>query len=259
MKIKLNCEDCNKTINKMIKIGSKVNIILTSPPYNINRSINTERAKKNRECFYDSYVDKMKDEDYCNFIKDLFIKFNKILKKDGVILWNVSYGNENYNSMWLSLCYILVFTDFCIADTICWKKKTATPNNVSKNKLTRITEFIFVISRKKDFKTFQANKRVKSVSRVGQKFYENIYNFIEAENNDGACDLNKATFSSELVCKLLDIYAKDGDVVYDPFMGTGTTAIGCLLSNRISKVIGSEISEKQVAYSKRRIVEILKR
>lgn len=258
MKIKLNCEDCNITINNMIKKEEKVNLILTSPPYNIGRSTKTDRAVKNRECAYDVYSDNMHDEDYCNFIKDLFIKFDKILYKNGVILWNVSYGNENYNSMWLSLCYILILTDFCIVDTICWKKKSAMPNNVSCNKLTRITEFIFVISRKKDFKTFQCNKKVKSVSRTGQKYYENIFNFIEAKNNDALCKLNQATFSSELVCKLLDIYAKNGDIVYDPFMGTGTTVIGCLKDKRISKVIGSEISEKQVIFSKKRILQFFK-
>ena len=47
-----------------------------------------------------------------------------------------------------------------------------------------------------------------------------MYNYIEAANNDGANKLNKATFSTELVLKLLNMYATKDSVVYDSFMGT---------------------------------------
>lgn len=96
------------------------------------------------------------------------------------------------------------------------EKSSALPNNTSKNKLTRICEFVYVFVRKSELKTFNTNKRVKSVSSRGQSYYENVFNLIEARNNDGSNNLNKATFSSELVLKLLDIYYTGG-VVYDPF------------------------------------------
>ena len=83
--------------------------------------------------------------------------------------------------------------------------------------------------------------------------YENIFNFIEAKNNDGSTKLNKATFSSELVCKLLDIYAKPNSLVYDSFMGTGTTAVACVKSGM--NYVGSEISDKQCDYAEKRIEE----
>ena len=143
-----------------------------------------------------------------------------------------------------------------IADTIIWKKKSALPNNVSHNKLTRITEFVFVICRKDEFKTFNANKKVTKESATGQKYYENVFNFIEAPNNDGSCNVNKATYSSELCEKLLNIYATEKSIVYDPFMGTGTTAIACVKFNGMKNsmvCVGSEISAKQVEYSKERL------
>ena len=71
--------------------------------------------------------------------------------------------------------------------------------------------------------------------------------------------MNKATFSSDLVYSLLDMYATDESIVYDPFMGTGTTAIGALRYNKENgynlKFIGSEISSQQVEFSNNRIVE----
>ena len=54
-----------------------------------------------------------------------------------------------------------------------------------------------------------------------------MYNFIEAPNNDGPCKLNKATYSSDLCVKLLYMYGQADYKVYDPFMGSGTTAIAC--------------------------------
>ena len=56
---------------------------------------------------------------------------------------------------------------------------------------------------------------------------------------------------TELCEKLIKVYTKEGDVVYDPFMGTGTTGIACSNNNR--NFIGSEISEKQVEYSYNRL------
>lgn len=250
-------ENCFDTMKKMESKNFKVNIVLTSPPYNTARCGKTERSINNYENRYDVHFDNMTDDEYASWTKNLFDEFDKILEKNGVILYNISYGSENPNAMWVALEAIRK-TNFMIADVIIWKKKSALPNNVSHNKLTRITEFVFVICRKDEFKTFQANKQVKSVSKTGQKFYENIFNFIEAPNNDGSCKLNKATYSSELVLKLLEIYASENDKIYDPFMGTGTTAIGCMKfyggedkNNLVC--IGSEISEAQVQFAKDRI------
>ena len=132
-----------------------------------------------------------------------------------------------------------------------WKKQSATPNNVSKNKLTRICEFVYIFCRKNEFQTFGTNKQVVNVRETGQDIYENIFNFIEAPNNDESTDLNKATFSSKFVEKLLKIYAKENDVILDTFMGTGTTAIGCINMNM--NFVGFELSEAQCDWANRRI------
>ena len=100
--------------------------------------------------------------------------------------------------------------------------------------------------------TFICNKKVVSVrERTGQKMYENVYNFLEAPNNDGMCKLNRATYSSELCEKLLNLYGKNGMTVYDPFMGTGTTAVAC---KRLGmNYIGSELSPAQTEFANNRI------
>jgi site-specific DNA-methyltransferase (adenine-specific)/modification methylase len=101
-------------------------------------------------------------------------------------------------------------------------------------------------------KTFNCYKKVSKVSPKGQKYYEIVDNFIYAKNNDETTDLNKATYSSEFCVKLLNVYSKEGDVVYDPFMGTGTTGVACKMIGR--NFIGSEISKSQVEHSMKRIL-----
>lgn len=206
---------------------------------------------------YDGYDDAMDNDEYCKWQCNIINKIDEILVKNGVLLYNVSYSNENPDCMWDLLEAIRHNTNFMIADQITWIKKSALPQNVSSNKLTRLTEYIFVLCRKNEYKTYTSNKKVTKQNEKGQKYYENIFNIIKAPNNDGPCNLNKATFSSDMVLELLKIYARPNSVIYDPFMGTGTTGIAVARYGNDCICVGSEISEKQVEYSKERLEKFL--
>jgi site-specific DNA-methyltransferase (adenine-specific)/modification methylase len=256
---KIYNEDCFVTMNHIP--SNSINTIITSPPYNTgkrveywnNKIVNGERVYS-RDKRYDEYLDTKTSQEYINWSIDLFQAYDKILMTDGCILFNISYGNDGEESieiMWLLIAEIIKSTNFTVADCISWKKSAALPNSTSKNKLTRICEFIFVFVRKSEVLTFNTNKSVTTQSNKGQNFYEVFYNFIEAKNNDESNDLNKATFSTELIRKLLLIYTKKNDLIYDSFMGTGTTANACVIEKR--NYLGSEISEKQCAYAEQRL------
>lgn len=205
-------EDCRVTMGQRLPAGC-VDVVLTSPFYNTNmkakggRTILDGKRGSNEVARYDKFVDVMGNDEYRAFTVDLFGGYGKVLKENGVVLYNISYGNENSECLWLTVADIIGRTDFTVADVIVWKKRSALPACLSPNKLTRITEFVFVFCRKGEYKTFYANKRNVSVRGTGQKMYENIFNFIEAANNDGPCNLNGATFSTELCTRLLSIYA----------------------------------------------------
>lgn len=233
--------DCLKILPS---INKKVNVVLTSPPYN------TQRNLKDRG--YDFYKDGISNDNYLFFSEKVFKLYENILQKNGVILYNFSYGNENPILMFELINKILKNTDFTIADIIIWKKKNAMPNNMSHNKLTRIVEFIFVIVRKIEYKTFQSNREISSIRKNGQKTYKIEYNFIEAKNNDGPNPYNKSTFSTELCENLLKRYAKPNDLILDNFSGVGTTLIAAM--NLGLDFIGIELSEKQFNYSTKRIL-----
>ena len=243
MKInKMYCESNADTMDKMN--NDLIDLVITSPPYNIIRPNSIDRG-------YDLYKDGMSNEDYIKWTLNIFNGFDKVIKENGVVLYNMSYGTENTILMSLVIADIIRNSNFTLSDVIIWKKQTATPNNVSHNKMTRIVEYIYVFCRKGETETFNCNKKELSKRETGQSIYENVFNFITASNNDESNDLNKATFSSELVRKLLKIYAKPNSLVYDPFMGTGTTAKACIIDNH--NYIGSELSKKQVDYAEKRI------
>lgn len=256
---KIYNEDCFVTMGNMVEEGVKCDLILTSPPYNTGRVSSNQKWRNEYQGKYDIHVDNMTQEEYIEWTLKLFDNFDKILNKNGVILYNMSYGSDNTMNiasvglMWLVIAEIIKKSNFIVVDRIIWKKKSALPNNTSSNKLTRIVEDVFVICRKSEIKTFNANKKVTSIrqDRPTQKYYENIFNFIEAKNNDGSCPYNKATFSTDLCSQLLDIYALDNATVYDPFMGTGTTAVACKIKG--CTYIGSEISEKQCEWANNRL------
>ena len=250
-------EDCLTTMSKMTE--KTVDVILTSPFYNTNKkagkskTLNNTNVKEGQYTYvrYDVHIDDMNNDEYATYTAKLFNSFNKILKPNGSILYNISYGAENTEGMFKAINAIITETPFTIADVIIWKKKSALPNSCSSNRLTRITEFVFVFCRKAEFRTFYCNKKVTAMRKTGQKMYENIFNFVEAKNNDEACPYNKATFSSDLVKHLLTIYAPQNAVVYDPFMGSGTTAFACKAMG--FSCYGSEISLQQCEWAKKRI------
>ena len=236
--------DCFEGIDFLKSKNAVVNCVLTSPPYNTSRV----GAKDKINSRYDSFKDKLTDEEYIEWTIKLFNEMDTVLENNGTILYNLSYSSENTDLIWKVIFNVINSTNFTTADTITWKKKSAVPNNRSANKLTRICEFIFVFVRKNEMKTFKMNKKVVSqIEKNGQNNYENIYNFIEAKNNDGSCELNKATFSTDLCTTLLNRYTSEGDRIFDPFSGTGTTSLACKLSSR--KFFGTELSEAQVEYT----------
>lgn len=262
MQYSIKNEDCFVTMDSMK--DKTVDVIMTSPFYNTNkkagqnRTILNTKAKQDSYQYvrYDSHVDNLTNEEYNEFSVKLFNNFDRILKENGVVLYNISYGGQNTTGMYEAIVEIIRNTNFTLADTIVWKKSNALPNNMSPNKLTRIVEYVFVFVRKDEFYTFKSNMKVVSTRSSGQKMYESVYNFIKAKNNDGTCPYNKATYSSDLVNKLFDIYVYDkGLLVYDPFMGSGTTAIACV--DKDLDFIGSEISENQCKWANERIIQYL--
>lgn len=212
--------------------------IITSPPYNI--------TTKRKDVYYNngySESDNLTEEEYLEVRTNEFKEFSRIIKEDGVICYNISYHNENPVLPTLLVSKIHNETDLTVADIITWKKSTAIPFQTSPTKLSRVCELVYVFVKKNHLHDFKTNKQISKINeKTGQKFYKNYTNLIEAKNNDGIKCKLKASFSEDFVEKLLNIYFPIDSIIYDPFMGIGTTARSCKKSGR--KYIGSELDKE---------------
>jgi DNA modification methylase len=251
--MKLLNDDCINALKLLNEQNIKIDGVITSPPYNNSRSGATDAYNRK----YGEYKDDITNEQYIQWQTNLFEEIEKILNKDGVILYNINYSSENTDTLWLLLANIINKTNMTIADQIIWKKRSAIPNNRSSNKLTRITENVFVFCRKSEIKTFKMNKNVVSlIEKTGQKNFENVFNFIDAPNNNQGehTKLHKATYSVELCQQLIKMYFNEGKVILDPFMGSGTTGVACQIMNR--DFIGIELDKSYYDISINRIAEV---
>ena len=196
----------------MIRISDgSISGIITSPPYNI--------TSKRKDVYYNngySNIDGLSEDEYLRVRVDEFVQFSRILENTGVICYNISYHNENPILPTLLISKIHKETDLTVADIITWKKSTSIPFQTSPTKLSRICELVYVIVKKEFLHEFKTNDSIK-------------------------CKL-KASFSEDFVTKLLDIYFHEGSLIYDPFMGIGTTARACKKSSR--NYIGSELDKE---------------
>jgi len=241
---------CGDTVETMGKINDEsIDLILTSPPY--LASIRNDNHK------YPGAKDQIKDNQtvdvYLDWMVENFKQYERILKKDGVVVFNFSYTTFNPSLPYFLINEVFKHTDFRVYDTFAWKKKSAMPVSGHPNRVTRIVEMVYIFAKTPYFK---ANKTVSSVSRTGQKYYNNYYNFIEARNNDGKVEGHEATFSTDFASFFIDLYSKENEIVLDNFSGTGTTPYASSKMNR--QYIGIDLVEKFCDYARNRISKLYK-
>jgi len=221
---KIYNEDCLTTLKKIP--DNTINLIITSPPYNKNHYTKKAKiTKKDTSTFrtitYDSYNDDLRPSDYIEWQKKVIKECLRVLKPDGSLFYNHMDILHNHNTIHPSYIY-----DFPIKQVLIWDRRN-TPK-LDKNYFYPINEFIFWLKKTKESKPkYNRNKCVfkKSVIRLGA-----------AKENE-----HPAPFPLELANNFVLACTKKNDIVYDPFMGSGTTAIACVINNR--RYLGSEISE----------------
>ena len=249
--------DCIEVMNGME--ADSVDIVITSPPYGTCRSETFSKDSNQKRKYnmrHDEFVEDKTPEEYCRWSVDVFNAIDSVLKQNRIILYNFGLGNDGHteytNYDWFNTIKSVVDkTPFTVADVLFWKKKSALPNNTSPNKSTRICEPVIVFCRKDELMSFPSNKKIVNQFATGQNLYSPFYNIFEARNNDGSCELNKATFSTQLVDRLIDLYVPDEQkndwTVLDPFSGTGTTGLSAIAHGM--KYVGIELSKAQCEYA----------
>lgn len=85
---KIYNEDCIATMSRLLNIDC----ILTSPPYNTKGHHGSDMSKHQK--LYENYGDDMTEEEYSDWSCSIFDGFDKILKKNGTVLYNINYSSK---------------------------------------------------------------------------------------------------------------------------------------------------------------------
>jgi site-specific DNA-methyltransferase (adenine-specific) len=214
--------------------SKSVNLIFADPPYNLSGENHlTCKSGRISKCDKGSW-DQIEDlhEFNRNWIKECI----RILKDDGTI-W-ISGTLHNHPSIGV----ILKELNLWIINDIIWFKPNSPPLIV-KNRLVPSTELIWVASKSKKY-FFNYDVAVKLNKGKQMK---NLW-VIPAERHKTPHPTEKP---EKLLERIILIGSKEGDMVLDPFMGSGTTGVVAKRLNR--NFIGIEIDENYFELAKKRI------
>jgi site-specific DNA-methyltransferase (adenine-specific) len=197
----------------------------------------------------------------------------RILKQGGLIVWNVADATIDYSETGTSFRQALYFKDECglnLFDTMIWLKPTFTDTASLKYRYGNVFEYMFVISKGKpttfnpikDRKNAEAG-RLHRASTVRQAdgtmkmqyadclIPEYSARFNVWRMNTESIDGHPAPFPVELPRAHIISWSNRDDIVLDPFMGSGTTAIACIKEHR--HFIGFELNKEYFDKAVRRI------
>jgi DNA modification methylase len=208
----------------------------TSPPYNQGNShsdgfIHTKggQTSKGVKLYEDAGSDNLSKEDYFQFCIDILSVMAQFADKESnAVAWNVAYNAK-------SRCDYgrIVFCDknpFKVQETIIWDKCHAI-NLPQVNIYSRRCEFVFVMSNSEKYRT----------SQVYNDCRWNYWQIKSAGSQiTGESVEHRAAFPVGLAARMISDFSLSGDIVYEPFLGSGTTLIAAEQLGR--KCYGMEIS-----------------
>ncbi len=241
-------ENCIDTMGRMQE--EFVDMIITSPPYDGLRK-------------YNGY-----SFDFENIAKEVY----RIIKPGGVLVWVVgdqTQGGSESASSFRQAIY-LKEVGFNLHDTMIYAKKNFIP--LTHNRYEQSFEYMFVFSKGKP-KVFNGirepsktagseynyskkgsniteggyRRRDEVVKTAETKLHTNIFYY--ATGSSGT--KHPAPFPLALAVDQISTWSNPGELVYDPFMGSGTVAVACNKNDR--KWIGSEISKDYCEGANKRI------
>ena len=226
------CGDCLEVMKTMPT--ESVDLIITSPPYNLKNStgngMKDGRGGKWANAAlvngYTNYDDCMPADEYAKWQRQCLSEMFRLLKNDGAIF---------YNHKWRVQAGLLqdrqdIVTGFPVRQIIIWRRKGGI--NFNPGYFLPTYEVIYIIA-KPDFKLAK-----------GANSYGDVWEFTQEMNNP-----HPAPFPLPMIERI--VQSTNADIILDPFMGSGTTAIAALKSNR--HFIGIEKSHEYIAMANKRI------
>ena len=224
---------------------NSVHLMITSPPYNV--------AKE--------YDDDLSLDEYLALLNRAFSETFRVLVNGGRACINVAnLGRKPYIPLSDYISKMMIEIGFNMRGEIIWNKAaSASPStawgswqSASNPTLRDIHEYILVFS-KGDYRRERNRDDLKTKrNTISKEQFMEWTKSIWTMNAESARKIgHPAPFPEELPYRLIQLYSFTNDIILDPFMGSGTTGIAALKSDRL--YVGYEINEEYIRLAENRL------
>lgn len=251
---------------------NSIDLVITSPPYNLKglKTTNGKKARMNRDAEwwdsidYDGYDDNMPEPLYEKWQIELLDEIYRVLKEPGSCMYN--HKDRPINGTIVSPLTWLQHSKMNLRQIIVWDRKTST--NKSDNFFIPSTEYIYWLTKSTKNVRFERQPYlVKKGEQKGEYIHLPAVWTVSPETKkykftwDGKEYTHPAPYNLELIERIIPSFLGSkkmqdelGNItVLDPFMGSGTTALGAIKYG--CDWIGFEQSAKYITMANQRIDE----
>ena len=216
---KLYNGDCLEVMDRLIKEGIKVDCVLTDPPYGMNYKSNHRKEK----------YDTISNDNNLNFLGDFFSKCHNLLNENTHIYCFCSWHN-------IDKFKIEFEKYFKLKNIIVWEKNNTSMGDL-KGSYAPKHEFILYGHKGRRLRNGFRYADIIKANRTGNK-------------------LHPTQKPTDLLEIFINQSTNENDVILDCFMGSGSTGVACMNTNR--KFVGIELDENYFSIAKQRIEEACK-
>lgn len=224
---------------------NSIDLIVTSPPYNV-------------DIRYNSYDDKIPYDIYLEFSQKWLTKAYKLLKDDGRFCLNIPLDKNKggQQSVYADIISIAKKIGWKYHSTIVWNEQNISRRTAWGSWLSATAPYVIApvemiaILYKKRWKKISGSRKSDIAKKEFMDWTNGVWTFMgESKTRVG----HPAPFPVELPRRCIKLFTFVGDTVLDPFLGSGSTLIACVMTNR--KGIGVEIDKNYCEISKQRLLK----
>ena len=238
----------SKSSENMTEIpDNSIHLMITSPPYNVSKE----------------YDEDLSFSEYLEMLEKVFTETYRVLVNGGRICVNVAnLGRKPYIPLSDYISKMMIKIGYNMRGEIIWNKaSSASPScawgswqSASNPVLRDIHEYILIFS-KGDYKRARMKQEMeKKTNSISKEQFMEWTKSIWTMNAVSAKKIgHPAPFPEELPYRLIQLYSFKTDIILDPFMGSGTTAIAALKSDR--SYVGYDNSIEYVKLAENRIAK----